>query len=89
MKLNTTEKQYIAGRYQNDESIPDIAISIGISENAVKRALADLKILNLSWYKTDDQHTLLTRLADMGIHDVNGLNNYIQRGVGNATGYLR
>jgi len=79
MKLNLNEKQYIAQRFRNGELPEDIAIDVGISVNAVKRALADVKEISLSWYKTKDQHALLERLEKLGIHSVTGLNNHLNK----------
>lgn len=76
MKLNQTERQYIVARYNNSETPQEISISIGISENAVKRALADEKVINLSWYKTDDQHQLLTYLESIGVQNLAQFTTY-------------
>lgn len=70
MKLNQNEKQFITDCYNNGESPDEIAINVGISVNAVKRALADTNTITLSWYKTKQQHALLEHLKRYGILSV-------------------
>lgn len=75
MKLNQNEKQFILANYQNGADVEDIAFHVGINKQAVKRALADMRAIDLSWYKTDEQHKMLTRLNELGISDLASLNS--------------
>lgn len=79
MKLNQNEKQYITDCFNNGETPDEISIKVGISVNAVKRALADTNTITLSWYKTKQQHALLEHLVRYGIRSVGDFDNKVKR----------
>lgn len=76
MKLTQKEKEFIAAEYASGDSFDDIAFATGLTVQAVKRALADMKVIDLSWYKAKHQHDLLTLLRENGIHTVSDIRKY-------------
>lgn len=59
MKLTQKEKEFIANEYASGDSFEDIAFATGITVQAVKRALSDIGIIDLSWHKAPYEHDLL------------------------------
>ena len=76
MKLTQKEKEFIANEYHAGHEIDDIAFATVLTVQAVKRALADMKVLNLSWYKPKYEHDLVTLLRTNGIYTVSDLAKY-------------
>lgn len=76
MKLTQKEKEFIANEYASGDSFDDIAFTTGLTVQAVKRALSDMKVLNLSWYKPKYEHDLVTLLRTNGIYTVGDLAKY-------------
>lgn len=76
MKLTQKEKEFIAAEYASGDSFEDIAFTTGLTVQAVKRALADMQVIDLSWHKAKHQHDLLTLLRENGIHTVSDIRKY-------------
>lgn len=76
MKLTQKEKEFIANEFHAGHEIDDIAFATGLTVQAVKRALSDMKVLNLSWYKPKYEHDLVTLLRTNGIYTVGDLAKY-------------
>ena len=76
MKLTQKEKEFIANEFHAGNDIDDIAFATGLTVQAVKRALADMKVLNLGWYKPKYEHELVTLLRNNGIYTVGDLAKY-------------
>lgn len=56
------ESAYLAG-----ETLQDIALVYNLSVNMVKRILAERMLLNLSWHKTKEEHSMLEHLYNNNI----------------------
>ena len=76
MKLTQKEKEFIAAEYASGDSFDDIAFATGLTVQAVKRALSDMKVLNLGWYKPKYEHDLVTLLRNNGIYTISDLAKY-------------
>lgn len=76
MKLTQKEKEYIANEFHAGNEIDDIAFATGLTVQAVKRALSDMQVLNLSWYKPKYEHDLVTLLRVNGIYTISDLAKY-------------
>lgn len=71
--LNKAELDFIKDEYNSGKTISEIAINIGFSRTNVRRALAEAGVINLNWYKTIQEHELLSHLKLKGITDINQL----------------
>ena len=60
--INWFTQQYQAGR-----TVEEMSIDTGWSKQNVKRALAEGKLMYLSWYKTSEEDSMLKFLKDIGI----------------------
>jgi predicted transcriptional regulator len=77
MKLTQIEKQFLVDLHLKDGlTYEEISSRFSITVQAVKRALADMNVIDLSWYKTDAQHELLTLLRMSGITSMSELRKY-------------
>lgn len=76
MKLTLKEKQFIANEYHINQDFNDIAFTTGLTVQAVKRALADMQVITLSWHKTPVEHALLILLSQNNINTVSDLMKY-------------
>lgn len=72
-KLSQNDLEWIKNEHQNGRTIEEIATDTGLSKQMVKRALAEVHELYLSWYKTKDENALLMYLKDRNIHTVEQL----------------
>jgi len=77
MKLTQEEKQFLVDLHLKDGlTYEEISNRFSVTVQSVKRALADMNIIDLSWYKTDAQHELLSLLRMGGITTVAQLRKY-------------
>ena len=60
--INWFTQQYQAGR-----TVEEMSIDTGWSKQNVKRALAEGQLMYLSWYKTNEEDSMLKFLKDIGI----------------------
>lgn len=78
VKLHPQMIQDIASEYLAGRAIEEISIDSGIGKNNVKRALCEAKILSLSWYKTEEEDSILVYLeTTKGITTLQGLQDVI------------
>lgn len=75
IQLTTQEINWIASEFKNNRSIFEISVDTGMSVSNVKRALAEAGLLNLNWYKTANEITMLNYLKGMGIYNLEQLRN--------------
>lgn len=73
MRLTKHEIDWIAIEFENQRTVQEIAIDTGMSEQNVKRALAEAGLMNLSWYKTNEENKMLTFLRAKGINNTEQL----------------
>lgn len=76
MKLTQKEKEFIANEYHIHQDFSEIAFDTGLTVQAVKRALAEMQVITLSWHKTPIEHALLTLLSQNNIQSVTDLMKY-------------
>lgn len=67
MKLTQNEKEFIANEYASGDTFDEIAFSTGLTIQAIKRSLADMGIIDLSWHKSPYEHDLLQILKQKKI----------------------
>lgn len=77
VKLHPQMIQDIASEYQAGRTIEQISIDSGIGKNNVKRALCEANLLSLSWYKTEEEDSILVYLETKGINTLQGLQDVI------------
>lgn len=73
MRLTKQEIAWIANEFQSNRTVQEIAIDTGMSKQNVKRALAEAGLVNLSWYKTNEENKMLTFLKAKGINNTEQL----------------
>lgn len=73
MRLTKQEITWIANEFQSNRTVQEIAIDTGMSKQNVKRALAEAGLVNLSWYKTNEENKMLTFLKVKGINNTEQL----------------
>lgn len=77
VRLHPQMIQDIASEYQAHRTIEEISIDSGIGKNNVKRALCEANLLSLSWYKTEEEDSILLYLETKGITTLQGLQDVI------------
>jgi len=60
--INWFTQQYQAGR-----TVEEMSIDTGWSKQNIKRALAEGQLMYLSWYKTNEEDSMLKFLKEIGI----------------------
>ena len=76
MKLTQKEKEFIALEFEQSRDYSEVAFTTGLTVQAVKRALADMRVIQLSWYKPPHEHALITLLSQNNIETVSDLMKY-------------
>lgn len=66
--ISEIKNAYLAGK-----TIQDIALVYNLSVNMVKRILAERMLLNLSWHKTKEEHSMLEHLYNNNIFSLQEL----------------
>lgn len=71
--LTQKDLEWIKNEYQSSRSVEEISTDTGLSKQMVKRALAEVHAMYLTWYKTKDENELLLFLKNRNIHTVEQL----------------
>ena len=77
VKLHPQMIQDIASEFQAGRTIEEISIDSGVGKSNVKRALCEANLLSLSWYKTEEEDSILVYLETKGITTLQGLQDVI------------
>ena len=78
VRLHPQMVQDIASEFQAGRTIEEISIDSGIGKNNVKRALCEANLMSLSWYKTEEEDSILEYLeTTKGITTLQGLQDVI------------
>ena len=75
-KRNQIDKSAInwfCQEYKNGRTVEEMAVDNGWSKQNVKRALAEGKLMYLSWYKTYEEDNMLKFLKEIGITSTSDL----------------
>ena len=73
IKIDPLALDWIRNEYQSGRTIEEISVDTGMSNQNVKRALAERGELSLSWYKTVEENAILDYLKANGITNVKQL----------------
>lgn len=73
IRLTNPELLWIKQEYKSGRTIQEIATDTGISISNVKRALAEVGVMSLDWYKTQNEISMLNYLASKGINTIDDL----------------
>lgn len=73
MKLSSKEINWIADEFKSGRTVEELAIDTGMSKQNVKRALSEAGLMNLSWYKNNNEKLILAYLRGMGINNLTEL----------------
>ena len=66
-QIDKSSIQWFCQEYKNGRTIEEMAVDNGWSKQNVKRALAEGKLMYLSWYKTHEEDSMLKFLKEIGI----------------------
>ena len=72
-QIDKSSIQWFCQEYKNGRTVEEMAVDNGWSKQNVKRALAEGKLMYLSWYKTNEEDSMLKFLKEIGITSASDL----------------